>query len=290
MKPAFILFAIVYLLIITDIRLMSEDLKNWKLYVVIYIGIIFVSAYIYNPPSGGDLERYFQMLQFCKGNSFSDSSQILNTLNNDNLVVRNFIFWLISNYFSFHLLPAISTATVYGVGAYIVGDFSQSNNKINDIPKILLWQFMGLSYFAIVANVRNIWAFSLIILAAYREIIKNKKNILTLALYIAPCFLHTSAIVLILIRLILPIIKRLRYLLPLLIFLTEPLILFLYNNIGKIPSIFVPAINSAYNYLFLSTAWEETVNSSTIFLLQKILMVSIHWKKEYLVIIIVPLE
>ena len=110
------------------------------------------------------------------------------------------------------LLAGIPTAVIYGITGYITCDYAQRKNKLQEIRWVLPVQFLLLPFASIVNNIFNVTAFSLIILAAYRDLIQGKRNLFTLGLYIVPCIIHQSAPILILARLIAIVYKRFKYL------------------------------------------------------------------------------
>lgn len=249
----------------------------WKEGLLLYILTVFVISYCYQPAFGLDLYRYFQDLTSVQGMSLVSASQYFEEKYTDNLYIRDFVFWLISNYFSFHVLPAISTSTVYGIGCYLIGDYAVRTEQTRLIGPLFLLMFLQLPFFGILVNLRNIWAFSLFILAAYRDLIQHKRNLLTLILYIFPYFLHSAVLMLILIRLLVPLARRITYLMPLFIFFLPGVVNLLNNHLSSVPSFLIPIIQKASGYISSegATEWTAQVASSTFFLIQKIAMVTV---------------
>ena len=110
-----------------------------------------------------DLVRYFQMIEQCKNLPFSQAF----TWGNDGLVVKNLVFWIISRLGDVHILPALAAAIYYGVSAYLAVDQYREGDKIYPI---ILFQLLTIPFLESLSNVRNVSAFALLILAAYRDL------------------------------------------------------------------------------------------------------------------------
>lgn len=253
-------------------NLVMKDSKKWKLYLSFYILSIFCIGFFFTE-WGTDLNTYFNILEYLKGMNFSSANEYLSNIYKDNLYFRNFVFWAIANSFSIHLLPAISTSSVYGIYAYITCDYCIRKKLTKYMGIILVVQYMFLPLQSIVGNVRNIWAFSLIILATYRDVIQHKRNIVTILLYILPCYLHTSGVLVLLLRVISSI-RKFKPIWFILVLFLSPIINVLYNNKTMFPNLIADSINTAYNYLH--DIGGINVYSTSIFTsLQKILMFTV---------------
>lgn len=178
--------------------------SRWKKYLPYFVLAMALFAYCYNPVGEPDLERYFQQLEECGKLTLGQTIEWYH----DGLIIENIIFWIIGRLGLAHLLPAISTGTIYAITGYITCDIASNHSAYKKIPTILLIQILILPFLSIVNNIRNIWAFSLIILAVYLELVKKKRNIGVLLLYILPCFLHMSAAILVVLRLLIIPAKR----------------------------------------------------------------------------------
>lgn len=128
----------------------------------------------------------------------------------DGLVIKNIIFWLVSQTKDNRILPFISIFTVYVSASYIVIDSCGDNKRIARV--ILLFQLMVIPFYHAYSNVRNVSAFALLAVAVYRDMVKKKRTVITYLLYIIPCFIHMSGIVIVLFRAEIPIIRKFPYL------------------------------------------------------------------------------
>ena len=171
---------------------------HWKRFFPLFFLAFATLAYAYNPIGTPDLVRYFEMLDVCSTLTLSEVFRWFD----DGLFVKNVVFWLVAHLKTYHLLPAITTGITYGVICYITCDSAIRLNCTKHIGLVLLFQIGILPYITIVCNVRNIVAFSLIILAVYRDTVQNRKNIVTLLLYVFPCFVHNTGFILIAFRVV----------------------------------------------------------------------------------------
>lgn len=176
-----------------------SKLKSHFLFYAIIFGMI---SYCYNPIYEIDLTRYFQQLDYCRYIPITDAF----TWADDGLVVKNFVFWIISKTGDNHLLPLLSMTIVFGVSTYITVNSNRSSDE--KITKVLLFQLLFIPFFSAMSNVRNVSAYALIILAIYRDVSQNKRNLVTVLLYILPCFIHMTGFVLLIIRILLILVKR----------------------------------------------------------------------------------
>lgn len=234
-----------FLLIISIIGL-AKSPKQWRYFSVGYIICIAMLAYNWIPQSTPDITRYFYMLKQCATMSLSETNEFFD----DGLFIKNFIFWMIGHLGDVHLLPAISTGTVYASATYITCSYCENESRVKDIPIVMLFQFLTLPFFSITSNIRNVWCFSLIMLAAYRELYLKKKDMLTLCMYILPCFIHSGGWVLIGIRLICMLARRFRFIAIMIAFGVAQIINYLYGIISYIPNKMVTEmVIVAYKYL-----------------------------------------
>lgn len=175
--------------------------QNFKKCLFLYVFAMSIIVYSCIPNYENDLIRYFQMIEQCKSLPFSQAF----TWANDGLVVKNFVFWIISRLGDSHILPALASAIYYGVSAYLAVDQYNEGDKIYPI---ILFQLCTIPFLESLSNVRNVSAFALLILAAYRDMVKKDRGIVTILLYVLPCFVHMSGFVLVAFRLAVLVIRR----------------------------------------------------------------------------------
>lgn len=242
----FLLAIIPPLLFFISIIGILKDPKQWRFFCTGYVICIAMIAYSWEPKSTPDITRYFTMLKNCSTMSLSEVNEYFG----DGLFVKNFIFWIIGHLNDVHLLPAISTGTVYGISTYITCSYCEKQKKINYIPIILLIQFLALPFFSITSNIRNVWCFSLIILAAHRELCENKRNLATILLYILPCFIHSAGWILIGLRLLVGVSKKVKIIVFIVAFGITQIINWFYKYITYISDLEIrKMINIAHMYI-----------------------------------------
>ena len=170
---------------------------------IFFYGLTFgVIAYCTVPLREIDITRYFQMIDSIRGMSLKEAYATFN----DGLLVRAFVFWLVSKTGDNNILPFLSMTTVYCSACYIIVDSARENKST--IKYLLLFQMMLLPFYNVYSNVRNVSAFALLAVALYRDLVKHRINIGTILLYILPCFIHMTGIVIVLLRLVLPLVRR----------------------------------------------------------------------------------
>lgn len=281
----FLLLFFTPLLMIYAIYGINKSPTKWRKFLPLLIIGVGLISYNFPPKIEGDLTRYFTMAEECGRLSFKDSFSYFGKTDNfdSGLWAIIFIFWVVGKIDVVHLLPMLTGALVYGIAFYITCDTAERYAACNIIPRVLFFQICMLPYFNIIANVRNISAFALVVLATYLDTVKNKHNIVVLALYIIPCFMHTSAVVLILLRLSMALSTKIKVPFLLLIFSLPLLIDTLYENIGRlsiggsIGSILTNMSLKAYWYLHDkdSTEWARQVSRSQYYKLNRIIMVAL---------------
>jgi len=227
--------------------------RSFHKYVWMYALTFGMLAYCFNPVYEIDLSRYFGQLDYCRTIPFSRAL----SWRDDGLIIKNLVFWLVSKTGDNHILPLLSVGIVYGVAGFV--SVSALDERKSDLWKLLLFQVMLLPMYNIVSNVRNVAAFSLLIWAAYRDLVNKKRDMLTLALYILPCFIHMTGFVLVLFRISLVLLKKQPYIGLLLTLGIPSASISLYENVGRpdLPGNIGKIISRA---IFKSYA--STVNSS----------------------------
>lgn len=220
---------------------------KWRSYLWIVVLALSLLAFSYVPAETTDLYRYRLIAERVSHLDFFDA--VTNGFE-EGLIIINLLFWIAGKTKAVGLLPAFSVAVVYGVAGYITCDTAEAFERQDRIPWTLFIQFLLLPFFNIILNVRNVAAFSLVLLAVYRDIIKRKLNVITIAIYLSACMIHISALSLILLRIIIPIAKRHLILVTLLAAFLSSGLTFLYNNVGLFGNnnIFTRAIYEAYHY------------------------------------------
>ncbi len=258
--------------------------NKWKIYLVLIAISISVVAFNYNPTVEGDLTRYMKWADECSKLKFSQVSAYFREGSNfdSNLVVTITFFWIMGKIHFLHGIPMITTTVAYLIAFYITGDFLEREGRSNLIKWIYLFQFCMIPFVSVINNVRNIVAFSLIVLAVYLDVYRKKRNIFVLILYIVPLFIHSSAAILIFLRVCLILPRKIKCFFLALVFAFPTVITYLYAHVSTIPHIgnvtalIVGLINKGYTYLTdtNSSKWAQQVSNSTFQQINKAVMLA----------------
>ncbi len=258
--------------------------NKWKIYLVLIAISISVVAFNYNPTVEGDLTRYMKWADECSKLKFSQVSAYFREGSNfdSNLVVTITFFWIMGKIHFLHGIPMITTTVAYLITFYITGDFLEREGKSSLIKWIYLFQFCMIPFVSVINNVRNITAFSLIVLAVYLDVYRKKRNIFILILYIAPLFIHSSAAIMIFLRVCLILPRKLKWFFLALVFAFPTVITYLYEHVSIIPRIgnatssIVGLINKGYTYLTdtNSSKWAQQVSNSAFQQINKVVMLA----------------
>ena len=197
-----------------------------------------------------DLTRYFDIVASLKDFSLN----YILTNDRELLYTKDIIFYFVSRTNELHILPFITGFIVYTITFYVLFDIVKKSNrkfKTKELFMLILISIGIITPYSIIVNVRCVLSYTIIIFAIYRELIQKKRNIVTLMLYILPIGLHSSAIIIIIIRLISILFKKFKKISIAIALFLPTLIDIIYNyvgylNIGIIGTIITNAINKAY--------------------------------------------
>ncbi|MBO5259722.1 MAG: EpsG family protein [Agathobacter sp.] len=249
----------------TAFKGMRQDIRHWKLYAFLFAAFFGAIAYNYVPIIESDLTRYIAEAGKMQGKTLL-SVMIADT---ERLFVKDIWFWLIAQIGDYQLIPAISTFVVYYTGAYIAGYMAYSGG----MEKVIHWQLMllicALDLTIVVNYVRNICAFAIVILAFFKWRVENRQKLLAFFLIIMGIFIHSTAIVLVLVLLLLPVIRRCFWQFLIGFLLAGNIINLLYQQLGGIGGnivfdIISGIIYKAYQYFngMVATEWASQLNQS----------------------------
>lgn len=224
--------------------------------------ILVFSAYHLVPITNSDLFRYYQ---WAVEYSLQDFGSVVHSVSMEPLPLS--LLWIAGKLNLLGIIPALTIAIVYGIALYIVNDIiKRLNSSFGDFVVYTLFILALFPFSAIASNFRNVVAFSVFALAAYRDLVQNKKNILTGLLYIIPCGIHITALLLLGLRAVLGLYKRMRVISAMLVLLVPNILKLLYMHIDRFS--FIPMIGKvilkAYNYFynFDNLEWVEKVKHS----------------------------
>ena len=155
------------------------------------------------------------------------------------------------------MLSAFTTFFIYYIGFYVtcrIGEDLKCDSK--SIKTNIFFIILSSNFFGIINNIHNIFAFSIFALAVFRDLYQRKRNIFTMILYIIPCFLHFTAIIFVVLRIIILLPEILKKIFAIILLFSTFIIEFLFNLTSKI-SVSTPinrfiysVVKSANSYFF----------------------------------------
>lgn len=213
-----VLFSFPPLLLFYAISGLYYNPSKWRKYIPAFLFFVFIIICAFNLKDGTnkDLVRYYEWLDLSSKLSLAEISQYFN----DDLYVMHLIYWVIGRLGIHQLLPALSITIVMLSVTYITCDLAEYHGSFKSIKYVLLLQLMFLPSVYVMETVRSGLAYSLIIILAYLDMVKGKKSIFIILGYFCCVFIHHSAVIFIVLRIMcmLPVaIKKLLIFFPLLV-------------------------------------------------------------------------
>lgn len=239
-------------------------------------------AYCLNVTNGDDLPRYLDFVDRMAGCTFSEAISSKMKGESD-IWLFSVICWAIGKTGDYHLLPGLSTFFVYFIGFYITGRIGED---LRATPRRILeyYAFIVITsqFWGIANNVRNIFAFSVVGYAIFRDVYEKKRDIKTILLYLLPMYIHPSASVAILCRFVILLTGRLKIVSLAICFILNPLITAMYRFTSGLSGsngvivLLRSVTKKAYEYFNdTGSAWGLAVKNSGSQRLQKILYIGI---------------
>lgn len=180
--------------------------KALKIILFIYTIALAIMGFFFVPNSGADLYRIYGFLDSFKVYEFR---AFLERYQDANTPVSYIYFWLISKTGEYRLLPAVNTLICYSCIFYIFRKTAEKYNISNQNVAIALLFYMSIgSYIYVISGIRTMLAISLVAFCFFRETVEKKFRIYHIILYILAAYIHNLAVVVILIRLIIPLVSK----------------------------------------------------------------------------------
>lgn len=179
--------------------ILNKSERNY--YILMFSIALGMVAFYIEPIRELDLYRYFNQMDLMKQLDFFEfiSEYIFKPE-----LLSNLIFFFVAKMEDYGLLAMLSTIISYYLVTKCVLDYSNKKNmKLIEklVVLVLLLSVMTFTHFA--TRIRNNVAIVICAYAFYREYVEGKNNLLTKVLYVLPCFIHTSMLFGVIIRLIL---------------------------------------------------------------------------------------
>lgn len=260
-----------------------SNFKDWRGYAFLLAIFLATVAYCYTPVKDNpDIVRYFEWAETLGTMPFGEAVTYV-LKGEKNLYLLNAFLWLGGKLGDVHLIPALSIFIVYYICFYITCYVAEKEGTPSKyVCWYIVFAIVTLNFYALTNNVRNVLGFCVIGYAFFREIYQRKKDVWTIILYIAPLFLHSSCLVIILIRLMLLIPGTYKVIFAAAAAFVMPITDFLYSHLSWIPSgnaigqIVRMAVAKAYIfYRNERDAWAIAVSNSGSQRLAKIIYIAL---------------
>lgn len=149
--------------------------------------------------TGSDISRYYSILNGLEGKSFAWA---MKNGTYKNTILTNAFFWLIAQTGNNHLLPAVSTFLILINIIYFIRLETKRDTlePSTQITYVILYLAVA-SFAAVMTGVRQDWMISVFAIALHRDVVQQKRGVVTILLYAASCMIHNSALLLIIVRL-----------------------------------------------------------------------------------------
>lgn len=246
-------------------KIVEKSLKKYIFSLALFFGV-YGYSFSFNNSVINDLTNYFDQV-------LSINVRLLKylSLDVDYLYIRDILFYFVNKTGNVHILPFIVGFIIYGIVFYVLFDMVDRSNKKFNVCEVFMLSIISIgvvSPLSIILNVRCILAYVIISFAIYRDLIQKKKDLLTLVMYVLPIFLHSSAIVVLLVRFLSFIVSKLTYISVAIAFLIPTLINIMHSfvnrfSFGPIGIILKNAVNKAYYYLYWNEGgWATEIENS----------------------------
>lgn len=197
----FAYFLVMFCLLIIYTNISVRSLLRW------YVVVLSVMGFFYEPYITSDLYRIREMMVTFSSMEFP--AFIRTYVTNSAVPVARVLYWLVGRTGILGLLPAIASAVSYGCIFYILQDAARRfGSKRQDVALTLLFIMAVGQYMYTVSNIRTMIALSLTCLCLYRETVQKKRIVWYLPLYAVAAMMHTIAVPVIAMRIVLPIFSR----------------------------------------------------------------------------------
>lgn len=163
-----------------------------------------IMAFYMKPYETDDISNYFNQVSMLRNGGFSTLRRCIQNGDNhwDSLPVCGFYFYLISRFPNNGMLPAVTIFLAYGSMFWVLWRASQ-RYEVNKWYLFVASFFILSTYwfYDICSGIRNGLTFTLFCLFAYVELVEKKYKPACWLGYFAMCFMHSSGILMMMVRL-----------------------------------------------------------------------------------------
>lgn len=161
--------------------------------------------------SQGDISRYATYVDIYHGISFDEAFSLRGDPF-DNYPLTTVWFWLVSQSEFAYSLQASAAFINYSIVFYFLFDYSK-NEDFSSGQTILgaVFIFCVFPFFYSVSALRSTVALLLCMLAVYFDLRKTQHRVITLVLYLGPCLIHSTAYLVVIVRILYQVLKKSPY-------------------------------------------------------------------------------
>ncbi|MCF0132361.1 MAG: hypothetical protein HUJ72_00695 [Blautia sp.] len=215
-------------LLLGFMSLENREIFDWKSAILCFAMFVSAVAYSYHPSIDSDLIRYMAYVEEVRDMPLAAAMQ--EGIHGETLWMFSLICWVIGKIGDPHVLPAFTVFVIYYIAMYItcrIGeDFDVPKERIRNY---LVFILLAAPLYSITNNIRNVFSFTLVGYAVFRDVYEDRLDVVALLLYILPCSIHPSSAVIIFCRLIMSMVGKLRWFSIAIVVAIDPLLNALYG-------------------------------------------------------------
>ncbi|MBQ8684061.1 MAG: EpsG family protein [Clostridia bacterium] len=187
--------------------LLEYTTANQRTVLRIYLVVLAVMAFLYEPYHTADLYRVNEMMEQFATYDFATFFQEL--VAPSSVPTARVLYWIIGKTGIYGLLPALVTVICYGCVFYILNKTSELYYIGREHIATALLFFMATgNYMMVVSNVRTMLCFALIAVCYFRETVEKKFTFFHILLYLFAVTTHTLGVVVVALRLLCPLFNK----------------------------------------------------------------------------------
>lgn len=181
--------------------------KKIKVYLMIYLMVLGVTAYFYNPYKTADLYTIRKHITSIYQNI--DIFDVYKLMSQSRMPLQILYYWWFVQVGNMRLLPCITALITYGNIFLIIYKSFKKNNWSNVTVANVLLIFMCTGQFIeVISGIRCMLAYSIISMAIYVDYYEEKGLKKSFPLYLVGAFIHDSSYPIIAIRLLMLIYQK----------------------------------------------------------------------------------
>lgn len=171
---------------------LKKDIKHRTLYLALVAMFIALFSYSYTPTAVEDLYRH-QM--DAAAYQYSDIADLIEDLHEEPEQVATMYKFLIGKTGNLALLQFFTAAICFFILLYLLNAFTEKNKGLPILRVIGVWAFVlsGFYFIVITSNIFYTLALEIFSLGVYFDYVRKKK-VVGAIFYILPVFIHTSAV------------------------------------------------------------------------------------------------